>query len=50
MKNNNLEKITSEEKAIGEEFQICIADTLAEKKRYINSVIKFMWKKCQNIN
>ncbi|MBP2632439.1 MAG: cyclic nucleotide-binding protein [Firmicutes bacterium] len=40
MKNNNLEKITSEEKTIGEEFQICIANTLAEKK----AIYKFRYK------
>ena len=40
MKNNNLEKITSEEKTAEKEFQICIADTLAEKK----SIYQFRYK------
>jgi predicted GNAT family N-acyltransferase len=40
MKNNNLEKISSEEKITGEEFQICIADTLAEKK----AIYEFRYK------
>lgn len=40
MKNNNLEKITSKEKTTGEGFQICIANTLAEKK----AIYQFRYK------
>lgn len=40
MKNNNLEKITNEKKTTGEEFQICIATTLAEKK----AIYQFRYK------
>lgn len=40
MKNNDLEKITEEEKTIGEEFKICIATTLAEKK----AIYQFRYK------
>ncbi|MBP2633408.1 MAG: cyclic nucleotide-binding protein [Firmicutes bacterium] len=40
MKRNNLEKITSEEEMIGEGVQICIANTLAEKK----AIYQFRYK------
>lgn len=40
MNNNHLEKITEEEKAIGAEFKICIATTLAEKK----AIYQFRYK------
>lgn len=50
MQNINLKKVAMKEKKTGENFLVCIAETLEEKKRYINFDIRSTLKKWQRIN